>query len=119
MPYVEQRDILSQNSLKRTAELQSLVNRIRHVEVDAIKISRENRVLAAEVLRLAEQANPSHANMQLEPGTQKELQRLEKEVKSSRQKWKVIKGTASAVVAGSGVDWTRDEQLTDMVLDKD
>ena len=43
--------------------------------------------------------------------------RLEAEVKTSRQRWKLIKGTASAIVVGSGVDWSREQALCDIVLD--
>lgn len=45
------------------------------------------------------------------------MARLQGELKASRQRWKVMKGTASAVVAGSGVDWARDDELREMVLD--
>ena len=46
-----------------------------------------------------------------------QMDRLEAQLKASRQKWKVIKGTASAVVAGSGVNWVEDDELRDIVLD--
>lgn len=42
---------------------------------------------------------------------------LEGRLAASEQKWRVIKGTASAVVAGSGVDWARNPELRDVVLD--
>jgi hypothetical protein len=90
------------------------------VEVEAIRIGRENIGLASEVLRLAEEkgrgrsVEESHA-----PGTQHEIERLQGELKKSRQKWKVLKGTAGAVVAGSGVNWDKDPQLRDVVLDTD
>ncbi|KAJ8132173.1 hypothetical protein O1611_g1454 [Lasiodiplodia mahajangana] len=46
-----------------------------------------------------------------------EIARLEAEVKGSRRKWRVLKDTASAIVAGSGVDWARDAELREIVLD--
>lgn len=49
--------------------------------------------------------------------TQQDLQRLEGELKTSRQRWRVMKGITSGVVSGSGVDWARDETLLDLVLD--
>lgn len=51
------------------------------------------------------------------PKTEREVSRLEDEVRTSRQRWRVVKGVASAVVAGSGVDWARDDVLCDIVLD--
>lgn len=38
-------------------------------------------------------------------------------VRGERRKWRVVKGAASGIVAGSGVDWAADETLRDMVLD--
>lgn len=75
--------------------------------------------LAAELLDLAERANRGRAQGVENPGTKEEIEGLEREVKASRQRWKVMKGTASAVVAGSGVDWVRDLELRDIVLDPD
>nr|5Z08_D Chain D, Cenp-H [Thermothielavioides terrestris NRRL 8126] len=41
----------------------------------------------------------------------------EAEMKSNRRRWRIMKGAASAIVAGSGIDWVRDERLRDLVLD--
>jgi hypothetical protein len=51
------------------------------------------------------------------PAMEAEMKTAEDEVKESRQKWKVINGTASAVIVGSGVDWVGDPELRDVVLD--
>lgn len=89
--------------------------------MEAILSSQRNVELAAEVLSLADQANRDKDSLaQLEdPELKEEMARLEREVKASRQRWKVMKGTASAVVVGSGVDWVRDDELRGMVLDPD
>lgn len=47
----------------------------------------------------------------------RELGQLRAAVQQSRQRWRLIKGTASAIVAGSGVDWAREAALCAMVLD--
>lgn len=73
--------------------------------------------LTAEILRLTEDAEKRRAGETDDPAVQAEMARLEAEMKASRQRWKVMKGTASAVVVGSGVDWSRDEALRDVVLD--
>lgn len=46
-----------------------------------------------------------------------EIATLEHQVRASRQRWRVMKGAASAIVAGSGIEWVRDERLRDLVLD--
>lgn len=49
--------------------------------------------------------------------TMASLRSLEAEMKRSRWTWRVTKGITSGVVAGSGVDWGRDEALCELVLD--
>lgn len=51
------------------------------------------------------------------PAMEAEMKAAEDQVKESRQKWKVMKGTASAVIVGSGVDWVGNPELRDVVLD--
>lgn len=45
--------------------------------------------------------------------------KLEGRLAASKQKWRVMKGTASGVVAGSGVDWAGDSELRDVVLESE
>lgn len=77
----------------------------------------ENVELAAELLRFTEEIKRTEAAQVVDDDAKAEVERLEREVKSSRQKWRVVKGTASAIVSGSGVDWARDPDLREMVLD--
>jgi hypothetical protein len=98
---------------------QKITDELTEVKVEAIQTSQRNVELAAEVLDLAERANRDRAQGVENPETKEEIEGLEREVKASRQRWKVMKGTASAVVAGSGVDWVRDLELRDIVLDPD
>lgn len=49
--------------------------------------------------------------------SRQEMERLEGNVRLSKQRWRVIKGVAAGVVAGSGVDWAGDDELCDIVLD--
>lgn len=98
-------------------EQQQINNDLRTAQVESIRVSRRNVGLAAEVLKLANAADQNKAEAVDDPVTKEEIARLEKELKASRQKWKVMKGTASAVVAGSGVDWVKDPVLRDIVLD--
>ena len=73
--------------------------------------------MAAEVLELAEAVRQKNSVSIDSPEAKAEISNLESQVKASKQKWRIIKGTASAVVAGSGVDWVSDQKLRDMVLD--
>jgi len=47
------------------------------------------------------------------------VEELDVASKQSKQRWRIMKNTASAVVVGSGVDWARDPKLLEIVLDDD
>jgi hypothetical protein len=102
---------------KKDIERQRLNSELSRVQVEALQVSKRNAELAAEVLALAEAADRNKAESIDDPAIQEEIKSLEQDRKTSRQKWKVMKGTASAVVAGSGVDWVKDADLRDIVLD--
>lgn len=95
-----------------------MLDEITEVESQSLRLGRENVDLASQLLELAEQTNRSKAEaIEMDPERAAEIRRLSDQVKLSRQRWRVLKGTASAVVAGSGVDWSRDAGLRDIVLD--
>lgn len=84
---------------------------------EALRISRANVSLTSELLELAEEAKQKKLGRMAGPAMEAELKEAEEGVKESRQKWKAIKGTASAVIVGSGVDWVGDTELRDIILD--
>jgi hypothetical protein len=69
------------------------------------------------MIALAEEANFQKKLDIQDPSVRAQLDELEESLKVSRQRWRIMKGTASAVVAGSGVDWARDAALRELVLD--
>lgn len=98
-----------------------MLDRLTKVESESAAVSKRNVELAAEMLRLAEEAARDDKVLLGDDGGDGgdggRLARLENELRQSRRRLRVMKGTASAVVAGSGVDWVRDPALRDMVLD--
>lgn len=115
---LEQRDQSSSTLSQQSTELRALLDQITEVESQNLRLGRENVALASRLLDLAEQTNRSKAEaVSMDPERAAEIARLEDQVKLGRQRWRVLKGTASAVVAGSGVDWARDPELRDIVLD--
>ncbi|KAI8962228.1 centromere protein H (CENP-H)-domain-containing protein [Daldinia sp. FL1419] len=118
LPILEQRDESSSTLAQQSSELRTLLNEITEVESQSLRLGRENVKLASELLDLAEQTNRKKAEaVSLDSERAADISSLESQVKLSRQRWRVLKGTASAVVAGSGVDWSRDDELRDIVLD--
>lgn len=118
LPHLQSRDEVSSTLANQHKEQQQVREELTRTQVEAIQTSRRNVELAATVLELAERAQKKEEGVE-DGETKEEMQRLEKEVKMSRQRWKVIKGTASAIVAGSGVDWVGNDELREMVLDGD
>ncbi|KAK6213896.1 hypothetical protein QIS74_09898 [Colletotrichum tabaci] len=117
LPHVRARDAASIALSKTSSDIRSAVDELTDVEAESLRVGRRNIGLAAEVLRLAKETEMRRTGETDDPAVQAEMARLQVELKASRQRWKVMKGTASAVVVGSGVDWARDEVLTDIVLD--
>jgi hypothetical protein len=87
------------------------------LQVEGLHVSQRNTRLATEALQLAEKTR-GQTPTDLESGRYKGgIGILESKVDSSRRRWRVMKGAASAIVAGSGIDWVRDERLRALVLD--
>lgn len=117
---LEQRDQSSSTLSQQSTELRSLLDEITDVESESLRLGRENVDLAARLLDLADQTDRNKAEaVSVDPARAAEVAQLEDQVRLSRQRWRVLKGTASAVVAGSGVDWSRDAELRGIVLDRE
>jgi hypothetical protein len=89
------------------------------VESEHVVVARKNVELSASMLALAEEANTQRKEDIKDPRVREELDELEAAMKLSRQKFRIMKATASATIAGSGVDWARDPKLLEIVLDDD
>lgn len=120
LPWVQARDGASRDVAKQSAAARQALTQLTDAESESLRAARRNRELAAEVLRLAKEADRSRAGAAGagdDPAAEAQIAELEKRLAASRQKWRVMKGTASGIVAGSGVDWAADPALRDVVLD--
>ncbi|PNP53984.1 hypothetical protein THARTR1_05671 [Trichoderma harzianum] len=116
-PYVQERDETSISVAKHAESRTRLRRDLTSVQVQSIRMCRENVKLTEQLFELAEQAKQKKAIRLDNPEVQRGMAKLTREVKSSRQRWKVMKGVASGIIAGSGVDWAGDEDLRNIVLD--
>ncbi|KAL1874393.1 hypothetical protein VTK73DRAFT_366 [Phialemonium thermophilum] len=119
LPHIEQRDAASSAIAKTGAELERLNSELAVLQVESMRVNRQNVALASEVLNLAEVARTNGMNSVTDPALQASISKLESDVKAARHKWRIVKGTASAIVAGSGINWAADPDLRDIVLDTD
>lgn len=115
---VAARDDTAKSVAATSEELRASLDRLSEVEVEVLRVRARNRELAAEVLRLvAEVGRGRDEAIAADEGARAQVELLESRLASSRQKWRVVKGTTAGIVAGSGVDWAGDEVLRDLVLD--
>ncbi|KAI1435070.1 centromere protein H (CENP-H)-domain-containing protein [Xylaria sp. CBS 124048] len=118
LPLLTNRDAATTTLASQDAELHSLLDDLKEVETRSLRLGAENIALAERLLDFAKQTDQGKA--ELLSGDSEHtatIAGLEGEVKTSRQRWRVLKDTASAIVVGSGVDWAGDTELRDMVLD--
>jgi len=115
--YIQRREQAAKDAARQDSEMQATKDAIDELDVLNRASNERNAGLAAEILRLVEAAARPSKHTILNAHIANQTSALKDEVKSSRQRWKIMKGTASAIVAGSGLDWVRDERLRDMVVD--
>ncbi|KAL1897868.1 hypothetical protein Sste5346_003720 [Sporothrix stenoceras] len=112
---IKQRDSMSKAVAQDAMARRDARDESATVAVELRRLEKQNAQLAAQARQLAAVSAATEGNAGAEDAAlEKELQA---DVKTSRQRWKLIKGTASAIVVGSGVDWTREAALCDIVLD--
>ena len=116
-PLIEERDKLSVSLTETAAKVLSTMEQLTKVEAEHIIVARKNAELAARMIALAEEADSQKKQDIRDPSVREQLDELEESLKVSRQRWRIMKGTASAAVVGSGVDWARDAALRELVLD--
>ena len=97
--------------------IQATTDALAELEVLNFASTRRNADLASEILELVDISAQPNARPDRNAQLTSQTSVLEYEITSNRQRWKVMKGAASAIVAGSGVDWVRDRRLRAMVLD--
>ncbi|KAM0161567.1 hypothetical protein ACHAQE_004122 [Botrytis cinerea] len=119
LPLIEKRDAMSETLAQISNQIQSSREELMRESNENIVTGRKNIELATEMLALAEEANSQGKENIQDPDVRAQLDELEGAMKNSRQRWRIMKNTASAVIVGSGIDWARDPKLLALVLDDD
>lgn len=82
-------------------------------------VAQKNVELSTSMLALAEQVTTQKKKDIDDPKVRLQLEGLEAEMRISRQRFRIMKGTASATIVGSGINWARDPKLLEIVMDED
>ncbi|CRG85989.1 hypothetical protein PISL3812_02992 [Talaromyces islandicus] len=117
LPLVNRRDILSLVYENLANAQASTLKALSDAEVDHIRTTKHNQELARQLLELTAQES-SWRDTLVDQSLQSQIAEAERQHKAARVKWDTMKNIASAVIAGSGVDWARDDQLRALVLDE-
>lgn len=117
LPYVEKRDDFAISAANGASDAWKLRRELTEVQSKTIQVCRQNIELTAELFTLVEELKAKKAVDLNSAEVAEEVQTLEASLRSKKQRWRVIKGVAGGVVAGSGVDWIADEKLREIVLD--
>ncbi|KAK0656019.1 centromere protein H (CENP-H)-domain-containing protein [Cercophora newfieldiana] len=117
LPHVQRRELAGTEEAKHHRVVRETTDSLDELELEGKRVSRRNGAVAAELLQLAEYNRSPIAKVSYGKQFSGEIAALEQGMKSSRKRWKFMKGAASAIVAGSGIDWVRDERLRGIVLD--
>ncbi|EPE36657.1 hypothetical protein GLAREA_08820 [Glarea lozoyensis ATCC 20868] len=118
LPLLEQRDTLSVTLADLSRKVLNAKKELIKVETENVNTNRQNAELAAQMISLAKDADTQKRD-NMSRKAQKDLAEMDQKVKSIRQTWRIMKGTASGTIVGSGVDWARDPELLEIVLDND
>ncbi|RDA94177.1 hypothetical protein CP533_6639 [Ophiocordyceps camponoti-saundersi (nom. inval.)] len=118
LPLVERRDEAAVAVAGQASDMETTRNRLTSVHVETAHAARRNVELTTELCDLADQLRQRQVGTNVDsPGTRGAIEQLKKQVESRRKRWRAIKGVASGVVCGSGIDWADDDDLCEMVLD--
>ncbi|KAM0665362.1 hypothetical protein ACQRIT_006224 [Beauveria bassiana] len=110
LPYIIKRDDASVQVAQGAAQAQDTRDSLTDVQAETLRACRRNVNLTSKLFELAAQLKERKAVDW--DGGEEALR-----VRDEKRKWRTVKGAASGIVAGSGVDWASDEALRDMVLD--
>lgn len=106
-------------STNLAAKLQATTSKRIQVEAENITTIASNRDLATQLLRLTNAMEERKASAKEASGLKDRLAMAEEEATIAKKRWRILKNVVAAVVAGSGIDWSQDEMLRDLVLEND
>ena len=117
MSYVQQRDEMAIAVANLASSRGKAREKTTAIQAEELRASGRNVTLATQVLQIVAKLEQKRSVYTENDGAQQAIHELGNGIKESRQRWRIIKGITAGVVAGSGVDWARDEALGELVLD--
>ncbi|KAG8525991.1 uncharacterized protein KY384_000753 [Bacidia gigantensis] len=118
-PLIERRDTLEMASTNLSSLLQSTIEKKTGIEIVCDSIKQKNRGVAADLVPLAKKIEERRTVVNKEPHLEAKVVEAKEEADTARKQRVIMKSVVSAVIAGSGVNWSKDSGLRDLVLKVD
>ena len=118
-PLIDRRDTLEIAHTNLSSSLQMLLKETARLSADNIRAMERNRCLTATLLTLAKRVQLREDEVSKDARFDAQLEVLRQDAATARRKWRMMKSVVAALVAGSGIDWARDDDLRDLVVDEE
>lgn len=118
-PLIDRRDIVEIARTNLSSTLQTLLKDVAVLSADNTRAMEENRALTTTLVALAKKVQAQRDAITKDPRFSAQLDMERIEATTARQRWRIMKSVVAAVVAGSGVEWARDDTLRGLVLDEE
>ena len=96
-----------------------LLKETARLSADNIRAMERNRVLTVTLVTLAKKVQLREDEVSKDARFGAQLERLRQDAATARQRWRMMKSVVAALVAESGIDWARDDNLRDLVVDEE
>ncbi|CAI6340462.1 unnamed protein product [Periconia digitata] len=117
LPLIHEGDTLSMAHGSFSAELTSMTQALSEAEQRNTVTNERNRELSQTLLGLAEELKVQPTEDIEDPRLRDQVKTVEMGLKESRRRMRTLKGVLSAMIVGSGINWTADEVLRELVMD--
>jgi hypothetical protein len=117
LPAITDRDILSMLHADLSSKLSAAHARTTAAEREIVSVNTQNQKLARAMVELAEHLKEESTEAIEDAAMRAKLEELDKQVSAARREWRTVKSLVAGIVAGSGVDWTGDPKLLELVID--
>ncbi|KAF8245257.1 hypothetical protein K440DRAFT_646417 [Wilcoxina mikolae CBS 423.85] len=111
IPLIHRRDMLSQTHANLSHLLMLKLEALTLTERSYLDMQERNKVLASRLLTLTKKRD-EELKKQQDPKYKEE----EKKLQRTKKNWEIVRNVAQATVVSSGVDWSRDDELRQLVL---
>ena len=117
LPLINRRDVLALVYENLATMCAATLEALSNAEVESRQVAKANQELTHTMLDLTKE-DQSWRDAISDTSLKDQLQEIEADRQRSKAKWDTIKAIVSATIVNSGVDWARDDQLRELVLDE-